>query len=126
MVPVQDQRRANVGPGTKLGPYEVISSLGAGGMGEVYRARDTRLGRSVAIKVLPQQLSQMPDLQRRLNREARAIAKLSHPNICALHDIGHHEGTDFLVVRTGPFIPDFAPRRVIPIFPSVSDIPSAR
>ena len=99
MVPVQDQRRANVGPGTKLGPYEIISSLGAGGMGEVYRAHDTRLGRSVATKVLPQQLSQMPNLQRRLNREARAIAKLSHPSICARHDIGHHEGTDFLVLE---------------------------
>lgn len=73
--------------------------MGAGGMGEVYRARDTRLGRTVAIKVLPQRLSQMPDLQRRLNHEARAISKLSHPNICALHDIGHHEGTDFLVLE---------------------------
>jgi predicted ATPase/tRNA A-37 threonylcarbamoyl transferase component Bud32 len=86
-----------VGLGTKLGPYEITSWLGAGGMGEVYRARDTRLGRTVAIKVLPQRLSQTPDLQRRLNHEARAISKLSHPNICALHDIGHHEGTDFLV-----------------------------
>ncbi|HUE54046.1 MAG TPA: protein kinase, partial [Terriglobales bacterium] len=97
--PAQDRRRANVGPGTKLGPYEITSALGAGGMGEVYRARDTRLGRTVAIKVLPQQLSQMPDLERHLNHEARAIARLSHPNICALHDIGHHEGTDFLVLE---------------------------
>lgn len=88
-----------VGPGTKLGRYEITSSLGAGGMGEVYRARDTRLGRTVAIKVLPQRLSQMPDLQWRLNHEARAISKLFHPNICALHDIGHHEGTDFLVLE---------------------------
>lgn len=88
-----------VGPGTKLGPYEITASLGVGGMGEVYRARDTRLGRTVAIKVLPERLSQSPDLQGRLNREARAISKLSHPNICALHDIGHHEGTDFLVLE---------------------------
>jgi len=96
---VQDRQRANVGPGTKLGPYEITSPLGAGGMGEVYRARDTRLGRTVAIKVLPPRLSQMSDLQRRLNHEARAISQLSHPNICALHDIGHHEGTDFLVLE---------------------------
>jgi predicted ATPase/tRNA A-37 threonylcarbamoyl transferase component Bud32 len=88
-----------VGPGTKLGPYEITSALGAGGMGEVYQARDTRLGRTVAIKILPQRLSEAPDLKRRLNHEARAISKLSHPNICALHDIGHHEGTDFLVLE---------------------------
>ena len=88
-----------VAPGTKLGPYEITSSLGTGGMGEVYRARDTRLGRTVAIKVLPQRLSQTPDLARRLNHEARAISQLSHPNICVLHDIGHHEGTDFLVLE---------------------------
>ncbi len=98
-VPAQDHGPANVGPGTKLGPYEIISPLGAGGMGEVYRARDTRLGRSVAIKVLPQRLSHMPDLRQRLNHEARAISKLSHPNICALYDIGHHEGTHFLVLE---------------------------
>ncbi|HXW55981.1 MAG TPA: protein kinase [Candidatus Cybelea sp.] len=88
-----------IGPGTKLGPYEITAPLGAGGMGEVYRARDTRLGRTVAIKVLPQRLSQTPDLERRLDHEARAISKLSHPNICVLHDIGHHEGTDFLVLE---------------------------
>ena len=99
MVAPAHDRRANVGPGTRLGPYEITSPLGAGGMGEVYRARDTRLGRTVAIKVLPQQLSQMPELERHLNHEARAIARLSHPNICALHDIGHHEGTDFLVLE---------------------------
>lgn len=96
---VQEPQRANVGPGAKLGPYEITSALGTGGMGEVYRARDTRLGRTVAIKVLPQRLSQMPDVQRRLNHEARAISRLSHPNICALHDIGRHEGTDFLVLE---------------------------
>jgi serine/threonine protein kinase len=65
--PMRDRRRANVGPGTKLGPYEITSPLGTGGNGEVYRVRDTRLGRTVAIKVLPQPPSQMPDLQRRLN-----------------------------------------------------------
>src|SRR5580698_1727534 len=83
--------------GTKLGPYEILSPLGAGGMGEVYRARDTRLERTVAIKVLPEQLSQKADLRQRLDREARTISKLSHPNICTLHDIGHQEGMDFLV-----------------------------
>jgi predicted ATPase len=83
--------------GVKLGPYEVLSLLGAGGMGEVYCARDTRLGRNVAVKVLPERLSKKPDLRHRLEQEARTISKLSHPNICTLHDIGHHEGMDFLV-----------------------------
>src|SRR5579863_5702518 len=69
-------------PGKKLGPYEILSLLGAGGMGEVYHALDTRLGRDVAIKVLPERLSQKPDLRERLDNEARAISRLSHPNIC--------------------------------------------
>src|SRR6516164_9823003 len=86
-------------PGSKLGPYEVVSVLGAGGMGEVYRARDTRLGRDVAIKVLPQHLASDANLQQRLEREARAVSRLSHPHICTLHDIGHQEGTDFLVME---------------------------
>ena len=86
-------------PGTYLGPYEIVSPLGAGGMGEVYRARDSRLGRMVAIKVLPEDLSQNVDLRQRLEHEARAVSKLSHPNICTLHDIGHHEGIDFLVLE---------------------------
>src|ERR1700746_2986461 len=85
--------------GTKLGPYEVVSALGAGGMGEVYRARDTRLERDVAIKVLPAQLSADPNLTQRLEREAKAVSKLSHPNICTLHDIGHQDGMDFLVME---------------------------
>jgi len=85
--------------GTRLGPYEILSPLGAGGMGELYRALDTRLGRTVAIKVLPERLSQEPDLRRRLEHEARTISKLSHPNICTLHDIGHQEGVDFLVLE---------------------------
>src|ERR1700720_4932979 len=86
-------------PGTRLGPYEIVSPLGAGGMGEVYRARDTRLERSVAIKVLPANLSSDPSLRQRLEREARAVSKLSHPHICTLHDIGHQDGVDFLVME---------------------------
>jgi predicted ATPase len=85
--------------GEKLGPYEILAPLGVGGMGEVYRARDTRLGRTVAIKVLPENLSQKSDLRQRLESEARAISRLSHPNICTLHDIGHQEGKDFLVLE---------------------------
>ena len=85
--------------GTKLGPYEVISPLGAGGMGEVYRARDTRLERDVAVKVLPTNLSSDPSLRQRMEREAKAVSKLSHPHICTLHDIGHQDGVDFLVME---------------------------
>jgi len=85
--------------GTKLGPHEIIAPLGAGGMGEVYRARDTRLDRSVAIKVLPAHLSSNPDLKARLEREARAISSLQHPHICVLHDIGHQDGIDYLVME---------------------------
>ena len=85
--------------GTYLGPYEIVAPLGAGGMGEVYRARDSRLGRMVAIKVLPGDLSQNVELRQRLEHEARAVSKLSHPNICTLHDIGHHEGIDYLVLE---------------------------
>src|SRR5262249_14630830 len=84
---------------TKLGPYEIEAPIGAGGMGEVYRARDTRLDRTVAIKVLPSHLSSNPDLKQRFEREARAISNLSHPNICSLYDIGHQNGTDFLVME---------------------------
>ncbi len=85
--------------GTKLGPYEIQSALGAGGMGEVYRARDTRLERDVAVKVLPANLSSDPNLRQRLEREAKAVSKLSHPHICTLHDIGHQDGVDFLVME---------------------------
>jgi serine/threonine protein kinase len=85
--------------GTKLGPYEILSPLGAGGMGEVYRAHDTRLGRDVAIKVLPNHLSSNPDLKQRFEREARAISSLNHPRICTLHDVGHQDGVDFLVME---------------------------
>jgi eukaryotic-like serine/threonine-protein kinase len=86
-------------PGTKLGPYEIQAPVGAGGMGEVYRARDTRLEREVAIKVLPPSLSSDPNLCQRLEREAKAVSKLSHPHICTLHDIGHQDGMDFLVME---------------------------
>jgi len=85
--------------GTKLGPYEIQSPLGAGGMGEVYRARDTRLERDVAVKVLPANLSSDPNLRQRLEREAKAVSKLSHPHICTLHDIGHQDGVDFIVME---------------------------
>jgi len=86
-------------PGTRLGPYEIQSLLGAGGMGEVYRARDTRLDRIVAVKVLRAQLAAQPELRQRFEREARAIAALNHPHICALYDIGHQDGIDFLVME---------------------------
>jgi serine/threonine protein kinase/WD40 repeat protein len=85
--------------GTKLGPYEIQSALGAGGMGEVYRARDTRLDRTVAIKILPHHLSTDPDLKQRFEREARAISSLNHPRICTLHDVGHQDGIEFLVME---------------------------
>jgi Tol biopolymer transport system component len=83
--------------GTKLGPYEIVSPVGAGGMGEVYRARDTRLGRDVAIKVLPEALAHDADRLRRFEQEARTIAALNHPNILGIHDIGAHDGAPFLV-----------------------------
>jgi Tol biopolymer transport system component len=85
--------------GTRLGPYEVISPLGAGGMGEVYRARDTRLDRTVAVKILPAHLSSDPTLRARFEQEAKAISSLNHPHICALYDVGHQDGTDFLVME---------------------------
>jgi len=85
--------------GTRLGPYEILSAVGAGGMGEVYRAKDTRLDRVVAIKVLPSHLSENPQLKQRFEREARAISSLSHPHICALYDIGQQEGIDYLVME---------------------------
>ena len=85
--------------GTKLGPYEIISLLGAGGMGEVYRAKDTRLDRTVAVKVLPSHLSSDPELKQRMEREARAISALQHANICTLHDVGAQDGIGFLVME---------------------------
>ena len=86
-------------PGTQIGAFEIESFVGRGGMGEVYRARDTRLDRHVAIKVLPRELAADPRGRARFTYEARAIARLSHPHICALHDVGHHDGVDFLVME---------------------------
>jgi Tol biopolymer transport system component/tRNA A-37 threonylcarbamoyl transferase component Bud32 len=88
-----------IAAGTKFGPYEILSPAGAGGMGEVYRARDTRLDRTVAIKVLPQHLSDKPELKQRLEREAKSVSNLSHPNICTLFDVGEQEGVAFLVLE---------------------------
>src|SRR5947209_7732177 len=108
--------------GTRLGPYEVESLLGTGGMGEVYRARDTRLERVVAVKVLAAALSSEPSLRLRLEREAKSISRLSHPYICTLHDLGHDSGKDYLVmelvegetlehrIARGPLPPDQALR----------------
>ena len=103
--------------GTKLGPYEIQSLLGAGGMGEVYRARDTRLGRDVAIKVLPAHLSSDPDLRQRMEREAKAISSLNHPHICTLHDVGSQDGIDFLVMEhlEGETLADRLQRGALPL-----------
>src|SRR5262249_30594128 len=86
-------------PGAKLGPYEIVSPLGAGGMGEVYRARDTRLERDVAVKVLPAEIAGRADLRERFEREARAISSLNHPHICVLYDIGTEERAAYLVME---------------------------
>jgi eukaryotic-like serine/threonine-protein kinase len=86
-------------PGSRIGPYEILALLGSGGMGEVYRARDARLERTVAIKILPAQFSSDSVRRQRFEREARTISGLSHPNICVLHDIGRHEGLDYLVME---------------------------
>src|SRR5256885_1350045 len=113
--------------GTRLGPYEIQSLLGAGGMGEVYRARDSRLERDVAIKILSSSISSEPSSRLRLEREAKSISRLSHPNICTLHDVGHDSGSDFLVMELvegetlehrlakGPLAPDQALRYAIQI-----------
>jgi serine/threonine-protein kinase len=85
--------------GTKLGPYEILSAIGAGGMGEVYKARDTRLNRTVAIKVLPSHFSDNAEMKARFDREAQAIAGLNHPHICVLYDVGHQDVTDYLVME---------------------------
>src|SRR5215468_2064857 len=85
--------------GTLLGPYEITAPLGAGGMGEVYRARDTRLGRDVAVKILPKEMSADPVRKQRFEREAKTISSLNHPNVCVLHDIGSQNGVDYLVME---------------------------
>jgi serine/threonine protein kinase len=85
--------------GSRLGPYEIVSPLGAGGMGEVYKARDTRLERTVAVKVLASHLSASPETRQRFEREAKTISQLSHPHICALHDVGREGDTEDLVME---------------------------
>ena len=90
--------------GFRLGPYEIVAALGAGGMGEVYRARDTRLGRTVAIKILPPDRHPTPEARMRFEREARTASQLSHPHICALYDVGRQDtgdgdGVDYLVME---------------------------
>jgi serine/threonine protein kinase len=85
--------------GDRLGPYQILSPAGIGGQGEVYGAKDTRLDRVVAVKVLPADVAADPAARERFEREARAVAALNHPHICVLHDVGRHEGTDFLVME---------------------------
>ena len=89
----------SLNPGSSVGPYEIVALIGAGGMGEVYRARDTRLGRDVAIKVLPAEFAADPERLRRFEQEARAVAALNHPNILAIHDVGTHDGAPYLVTE---------------------------
>src|SRR5512134_2117830 len=86
-------------PGTRLGPYAITAPLGAGGMGEVYKATDTRLDRTVAIKVLPEHVASDPDLKQRFEREAKTLAALSHPHICPVFDVGSQDGLGFLVME---------------------------
>src|ERR1017187_10437354 len=86
--------------GFKLGPYEILAPIGAGGMGEVYRARDTRLDRTVAIKILPHHLSDDVTRRQRFEREAKVVSSLNHPHICTLHDVGRQDDVDFIVMRS--------------------------
>ncbi len=108
--------------GSRLGPYEIESAVGAGGMGEVYRARDTRLDRAVAIKTLPEALSHDPERRARFQLEARAIAALTHPHICALHDVGHQDGVDYLVMELleGETLADRISRGPLPVSQAVT------
>ncbi len=107
----------SLAPGMRLGPYEVLSPLGAGGMGEVYKARDTRLDRTVAIKVLPPQTSERPEVRQRFEREARAVSALNHPNICTLHDVGEEGGVNYLVMEfvDGETLADRLKRGALPL-----------
>src|SRR6266852_9156080 len=89
---------ATLSAGTRLGPYEIVAPLGAGGMGEVYKARDTRLDRTVAIKILPDALAADSQFRDSFDREARTISQLDHPHICSLYDVGAQDGTSFLVM----------------------------
>ncbi len=105
--------------GTKLGPYEIVTPARTGGMGEVYRARDTRLDRIVAVKVLPTDLSSDPELRQRFDREARSISSRQHPHICRLYDVGHEGGIDYLVME---YLEDGKYLHMIAVGP-VSDAP---
>ena len=89
----------SIASGTHLGPYEILSLIDAGGMGEVYKARDTRLNRAVAMKVLPAHVSNKPELKQRFEREAHVLASLSHPHICPVFDVGQQDGIDYLVME---------------------------
>jgi len=106
-----------VSSGTRLGPYEILGPIGAGGMGEVYKATDTRLNRTVAIKVLPSHFAHDTDMKQRFEREAQTIAGLNHPNICILHDVGEQDGTHFLVMEyvEGETLADRISRGPMPI-----------
>src|SRR6201997_1676875 len=103
--------------GARLGPYEVLSPIGAGGMGEVYKARDTRLERTVAVKVLPRHLSESSDVRQRFEREAKTISSLSHPHICALYDVGNQDGVEYLVMEflEGETLSDRLARGALPL-----------
>ena len=103
--------------GTRLGPYEILAAIGAGGMGEVYKAKDTRLERTVAIKVLPSHLSSNEELRQRFDREAKTVSQLSHAHICALHDVGHQDGVDYLVMEflEGEPLTDRLARGALPV-----------
>ncbi|HET9794437.1 MAG TPA: protein kinase, partial [Thermoanaerobaculia bacterium] len=103
--------------GTRLGPYEILSPLGAGGMGEVYKAKDTRLDRDVAVKVLPAHLSDNVEFRQRFEREAKAISQLSHPHVCALYDVGRQEGVEYLVMELleGQTLADRLERGALPL-----------
>src|SRR5215472_16656936 len=104
---------------TRLGPYEIVAALGAGGMGEVYRARDSRLERTVAIKILPAHLSSNTELKARFDREARAASALNHPHICHLYDVGSRDGTAFLVMEylEGETLADRLRKGALPLEP---------
>src|SRR5690242_14790508 len=103
--------------GSHLGPYEILAPIGAGGMGEVYKARDTRLDRTVAIKILAASVKTNANLKERFEREARVISQLQHPHICTLFDVGHYEGVDFLVMEflEGESLADRVQRGPLPL-----------
>lgn len=103
--------------GTRLGPYEILAPIGAGGMGEVYKARDTRLDRIVAVKVLPEHLAENPERKQRFEREAKAISQLNHPHICTLHDVGEQDGIDYLVMEyiEGETLADVLKKGALPL-----------